>query len=183
MVREEAFKLVEEKIKTPNLIKHCLAVEVVMKNLAKYFFENEEKWALAGLLHDIDYEETKTDPVNHSLIGAKFLAEKGIELEIIEAIKAHNVMHGLPRQSRMAKALFCSDPITGLIVASTLVLPNKKISDLTVENILNRYKEKGFAKGANREHIAACDDLNLSQEEFFKISLEAMQGAAQEIGL
>jgi len=183
MTRQEALKLVEEKIQTKNLIKHCLAVEAVMRALAKYFNEDPEKWGLAGLLHDIDYEETKNAPEKHSLIGAAMLEKLGVEPEIIQAIKVHNEVHGLPRETRMDKALFCTDPITGLIVAATLVLPSKKIADLSVENVLNRFKEKGFAKGANREHIALCSEIGLSLEEFARISLEAMKAVAQELGL
>jgi len=183
MTREEALKLVEDKIQNKNLIKHCLAVEVVMKELAKHFNENTEKWALTGLLHDIDYEETKDTPEKHSLLGAEILQQHGIDSEIITAVKAHNEIHGLPREDKMTKALFCADPITGLIVAATLVMPNKKIIDLSAENVLNRYKTKGFAQGANRETIAACKELGLSLEEFVKISLRAMQSIPKELGL
>jgi uncharacterized protein len=183
MIRNEALKLVQEKIKNQNLIKHCLAVEIVMHDLAAYFSEDQEKWSLAGLLHDIDYEETKDDPSKHSLIGGEILEKLGLEKEIVESVKAHNETHGLSRETKMAKALFCADPITGLIVASTLVLPNKKITDLTVENVLNRFKEKHFAHGANRETILACSELSLSLEEFVKISLSAMQKIAADLGL
>ncbi len=183
MTREEALKLVEEKIQNRNLVKHCLAVEAVMKELAKYFNENIEKWALTGLLHDIDYEETKDTPEKHSLLGAEMLQQHGIDSEVITAVKAHNEIHGLPREDKMTKALFCADPITGLIVAATLVMPNKKIINLSAENVLNRYKEKGFARGANRETIAACEELDLSLEEFVKISLRAMQSIPKELGL
>jgi len=183
MTREEALKLVEEKIKNKNLIKHCLAVEVVMKELAKHFNENIERWSLAGLLHDIDYEETKDTPEKHSLLGAEILQQHGIDTEIVTAVKAHNEIHGLPREDKMTKALFCADPMTGLIVAATLVMPNKKIVDLSAENVLNRYKEKGFARGANRETISACKELALSLEEFVKISLKAMQSIPKELGL
>jgi len=183
MDRNRALILVKEKIINSNLIKHCLAVEAVMIELADYFGQDKEKWSLAGLLHDIDYEKTKDFPEKHSLIGGEMLKEFGLDLDIIEAIQAHNEIHGLPRESQMAKALFCSDPITGLIVASTLVLPNKKISNLTKENILNRYKTKGFAQGAKRETIATCKELDLSLEKFIEISLQAMQKIPQELGL
>ncbi|MDD2646605.1 MAG: HDIG domain-containing protein [Patescibacteria group bacterium] len=183
MMRAEALKLVEEKIQNKNLIKHCLAVEAVMAALAQKFGQNKEQWALAGLLHDIDYEQTKDKPEQHSLIGAQMLTELNIDSEIIQAIKVHNDMHQLPRQTLIDKSLFCADPITGLIVASTLVLPNKKIIELTPENVLNRFKEKGFAKGANREHIAMCSEIALSLEEFVRISLGAMQAINNEIGL
>jgi len=183
MDRDQALILVKEKINNDNLIKHCLAVEVVMAELADYFNQDKEKWSLAGLLHDIDYEETKDFPEKHSLIAGEMLKELGLDSEIIEAIKAHNEIHGFPRESQMTKALFCSDPITGLIVASTLVLPNKKILELTKENVLNRYKTKGFAQGAKRETIVTCVELGLSLEKFIEISLQAMKKIAQELEL
>ncbi len=193
MIREEALKILNEKVKTSNLIKHCLAVEAVMVELANYFStqsgfvtdgkEDRDKWALAGLLHDIDYEETKDEPEQHSLKGAQFLESLGLEPEIVSAVKKHNNVHGLTRETKMEKALFCADPITGLIVAATLVLTDKKISVLTPDNVLNRFKEKGFAKGANREHIAACSELDLNLEQFITLSLSAMQKISGEIGL
>jgi predicted hydrolase (HD superfamily) len=140
-------------------------------------------WALAGLLHDIDYEKTKDDPDQHSILGAQMLEEMGLDKEITEAVKAHNEMHGIAPQSLMAKVLFALDPLTGLIVAATLVLPSKKINDLTTENVLNRFKEKAFARGANREIIQKCSDVNLKLEEFVDISLKAMQGISDELGL
>jgi putative nucleotidyltransferase with HDIG domain len=184
MDREEALKLLESKVKTINLIKHSLAVEAAMKELVQHFDENEKKWALTGLLHDIDYEETKDKPEEHSLKGAQFLKDQGIDEDITEAIKTHNERHDLSPQSKMAKSLFCVDPLTGLIVAATLVLPSKKIQDLTVENVLNRFKEKGFAKGAKREIIEQCETLlNLSLEQFVAIVLRGMQKISQELGL
>jgi hypothetical protein len=183
MNREQAIKLVKEKIKNENLIKHCLAVEACMRVLAEKFGEDSEKWGLAGLLHDIDYEETKNDPDKHSLVGAEMLEKLGLDKEICEAVKTHNEKHGIVPESKMAKALFSVDPLTGLIVAATLVLPNKKISELTVENILNRFKEKSFARGANREIISKCSEIGLSLEEFIKIGLEAMQKINNELGL
>jgi len=183
MNRENALQLVKEKIKNSNLVKHSLAVEVCMRALARPFNEDEEKWALAGLLHDIDYEETKDKPQEHSILGAKILENLGLEKEITEAVKTHNEMHGLPPQTRMAKALFALDPLTGLIVAATLVLPSKKINDLTDENVLNRFKEKAFAKGANREIIQKCSDIGLILEEFVRISLGAMQEISNQLGL
>ncbi|MCD6471133.1 HDIG domain-containing protein [bacterium] len=183
MTREEALKLLNEKIKTPNLIKHCLAVGAIMRGLAEYFNEDKDKWEIAGLLHDIDYEQTKNNPKEHSLIGAKFLEEMGLDKEITYAIKVHNPIHNLPRKSKLDKALFAADPLSGLIVAATLVLPSKKLKDLTVENIIHRFKEKGFARGANRENISKCQELGLSLEKFFEISLNAMREISQEIGL
>ena len=159
MLREEAINLLNDKVQNQNLIKHCVAAGACMRALAEYFDENQEKWGITGLLHDIDYEETKNEPLKHSLIGAEILEKLGIDKEIVEAVKTHNEIHEIAPQSRMAKAIYCVDPLTGLIVASTLVLPSKKIADLTLENVLNRFKEKGFARGANREIIAKCHAL------------------------
>lgn len=183
MDREQALKLVREKIKTKNLIKHCLAVEACMRDLARHFNEGEEKWGITGLLHDIDYEQTKNDPHQHSILGAEMLKKLGLDEDIVEAIKAHNEIHGIKPETKMAKALFCVDPLTGLIVAATLVLPSRKLSDLTVENVLNRFKEKAFARGANREIILKCSEIGLSLEKFVEICLKAMQEISDELGL
>lgn len=183
MNREEALKLVKEKIKNQNLIKHCLAVEACMKALAQYFSKDIDKWGLAGLLHDIDYEETKNNPAQHSILGAKILEELGIDEEIVQAVKTHNDAHGIQPVTLMAKALYCVDPLTGLIVAATLVLPSKKLEDLTTENVLNRFKEKAFAKGARRETIASCSEISLTLEEFAETCLKAMQSISDQLGL
>lgn len=155
-----------------------------MRALARHFGENEEKWGLAGLLHDIDYEKVKNDLSQHSLVGAKMLEDLGVETDICKAVKCHNEAHGILPETPMEKSLFVSDPLTGLIVASALVLPSKKIADLTVENVLNRFGEKSFAKGANREIIGKCETLlGLKLEEFIGIGLKAMQSISDALGL
>jgi putative nucleotidyltransferase with HDIG domain len=184
MEREEALSLIQEKIQNQNLIKHCLAAEVCMIGLAEHFNEDKEKWGLTGLLHDIDYEETKNDPNKHSIIGAEMLEKAGLEKDIVDAVKTHNEAHGIAPESRMAKAIFTIDPLTGLIVAATLVLPSKKIADLTAENVINRFGEKSFAKGANRKIISQCQELlDIDLKEFIEIGLKAMQSTAEELGL
>ena len=146
--------------------------------------EDEEKWGLTGLLHDIDYEKVKEDLSQHSLVGAKMLEDLGIDKSICQAVKVHNEAHGIPPETLLEKALFVTDPLTGLIVATTLVLPSKKLADLSVENVLNRFKEKAFAKGAKREIIKKSEELlNLKLEEFVKIGLEAMQKITAQLGL
>mgnify|MGYP001572605672 CR=1 FL=1 len=183
MNREKALKLVKEKVKNQNLIKHSLAVEVCMRALARHFNEDEEKWGIAGLLHDIDYEETKNNPEGHSIVGAEILKKLGLDLEIIEAVKTHNEAHGILPQTTLAKALFSIDPLTGLIVAATLVLPSRKINNLTAENVLNRFKEKHFAKGVKREIILKCSEIGLSLEKFIEICLKSMQEIGDRLGL
>jgi len=184
MTREEALVKLKENLSNQNLIKHSLAVEAIMLALARRFNEGEEKWGLAGLLHDIDYEKVKDDLSQHSLTGAEILEGLGLGKDICQAVKVHNEAHGISPETLIEKALFVTDPLTGLIVAATLVLPSKKIKDLTVENILNRYGEKAFARGANREIIGKCEELlNLKMEEFIKIGLEAMQEVDSDLGL
>ncbi len=184
MTRDKALELLKENLSNQNLIKHCFAVEAIMRALAHHFNEDEEKWGLTGLLHDIDYEKVKDNLSQHSLVGAKMLEDLGLEKDICQAVKVHNEAHGISPETPLEKALFVTDPLTGLIVAATLVLPSKKIADLTAENVLNRFKEKAFARGANREIIKKSEELlGLKLEEFVKIGLEAMQGISQKLGL
>lgn len=184
MNREQALELLKQNLNNQNLIKHCLAVEAVMQALARQLGENEDQWGIAGLLHDIDYEKTKDDPNKHSLVGAQMLEEAGLNKEICQAVKAHNEIHGIQLKTPMDKALFTIDPLTGLIVAATLVLPSKKITDLTVENVLNRFKEKAFARGVNREIIKQSEELlDIKLGEFVKIGLQAMQEINKDLGL
>lgn len=184
MQKEEAFKLLKQHLKNKNLIKHSLAVSAAMGRLAKHLGENQEKWEICGLLHDIDYEKTYQDPKKHSKVGAEMLKNLGINEEIVEAVLTHNEAHGILPKTPCAKALYCVDPLTGLIVAATLVLPSKKLKDLKTENVLNRFGEKSFARGANREIIKKCQEyLDLSLEEFVETVLSAMQKISQDLGL
>lgn len=121
--REEALELLHQHVTTPNLIKHMLATEAFMRGLARKFGENEDKWGIAGLLHDLDYDETKTMPEKHSLIAFDELTALGIDPEICQAIKVHNYMHGLEPQTLLDKALYCGETYTGFITACALVQP------------------------------------------------------------
>ncbi|MGE5580602.1 MAG: HDIG domain-containing metalloprotein [Bacillota bacterium] len=183
MDRQELVREVEARITTKNLFKHILAVEAVMRGLARHFGEDEDRWGAAGLLHDIDYEETKTDPAAHSLLSGKIAEDLGFDPEIVDAVKAHNHYHGIPRATRMSKALYSADPLTGLIVAAALISPEKKLSAIDTDFVVHRMGEKSFAKGANRDTIRACSELGLSLEEFVAIGLSAMQGIHEELGL
>lgn len=183
MERKEALNLVDGNLKQKNLVKHCLAVEAVMKRLAEHFDEDVEEWAIAGLLHDIDYEETADDPERHSLVGGEMLEELGLDDDIVYAVKAHNGVHGLPRGSKMDMALYASDPLTGLIVASALIHPDKKLAALDTGFVMNRYGESSFAKGADREVIASCSDMGLELEEFIGLALEGMKSISDDLGL
>ncbi len=183
MSREEAYQLLKRHLKNKNLFKHCLAVEAVMHRLAEHFNEGTRLWSLAGLLHDIDYERTKDDPEKHSVVGAEMLTGEGFPEELVYAVKVHNDHHGLPRNSKLDKALYATDPLTGLIVAAALIRPAKKLDIVDVDFLMNRYNEKSFARGARRDVIASCEEMGLSLEEFMGLGLEAMQGIAAELGL
>jgi len=184
MNREEAYNLLRQNLKNQNLIKHSLAVEAAMKALASHLGEDSERWGITGLLHDIDYELVNDNLKTHSEKGAEILKGLGLDGETCKAVLTHNEAHGIAPESLMAKALFCVDPLTGLIVAATLVLPSKKIKELESESVLKRFKEKAFARGANREIISKSRDyLNLSLEEFVEIVLSAMKEISSELGL
>ena len=147
MKREEALKLLKQHLKNKNLFKHCLAVEAIMTAVAERFGENVEKFALAGLLHDIDYETTADKPKEHSLLGSQMLKEAGLPSDIVYAVKVHNDIHGLPRKTLMDQALYAADPTSGFIVAGALIKPEKSLAAIDVEFLQNRYKEKSFARG------------------------------------
>jgi putative nucleotidyltransferase with HDIG domain len=183
MTRTEALNLVKQKILNQNLVKHCLAVEAVMIALAEYFKQSREVWGLAGLLHDIDYEATKNNPQEHSLQGAALLKELGLNEEICYAVKVHNEIHNLPRLSLLDKCLYATDPLTGLITAAALILPSKKLNDLTANSVIKRFKEARFAANVNRLAIKSIEEINLTLDEFIKIGLNAMQKINQDLGL
>jgi len=180
MTRSEAFTLSQSRFSNKNLFKHVLAVEAVMRELAIHFQQDVEAWGLAGLLHDLDYEETMKTPDRHTVVTLELLKPYDIPQENLHAIQCHNNM--APRQSLMDKALYAADPITGLIVAAALMHPEKKLAPVEVEFILRRFKEKSFAKGANREQIQTCTDLSLTLEEFTGIALKGMQKISSDLG-
>jgi len=181
--REEAFNKLTIYVKNKNLIKHMIATEAIMRALARKFGEDEEKWGITGLLHDIDYELTEKEPEKHSLLAEELLKDISLPSDVIVAIKAHNEIHGLPRETLLAKSLYAVDPLTGLIVASALIHPEKKLAPLDTNFILNRFKEKSFARGANREQIKSCEEIGLSLEEFISLGLEAMKAVSNDLGL
>jgi len=181
MTREEAVKLVEESLKEENLRRHVYAVEAVMRALARRLGESEEVWGLAGLLHDIDYEETKDDPDRHGVVGAERLRRLGVDPVIVNAVLAHN--DKAPRDSAINKAILCADPVTGFIVACTLVRPDRKLASVPVKSVKKRWKEKRFAAGASRERMALSSELDLERDEFLTLALDAMTGIAGELGL
>ena len=183
MNREAALDSVRDNVENKNLVKHMLATEAIMRALAKRLGEDEEEWILTGLLHDIDAELTEGDMNSHSKLGADLVREMGASESVVHAILCHNEAHGIPRETKLDKALFCTDPLTGLITAAALVRPDKKLAGIEPKSVKKRFKEKSFAAGANREYIASCSELGLELDEFIELGLKAMQGIATNLGL
>ncbi len=181
MQREEALGLVKKYLKNKNLIKHSLAVEACMRAMADHLDQDVEKWGLAGILHDIDYEITEKSPDRHTVETVKILKEQQVEPEIIRAVKAHAGM--ISCQNSMDWAIFSIDPLTGLIIAATLMHPSKKLQQVDLSFVKRRYKEKSFARGARREDIEQIANIDMDLDEFISICIEAMQGISAELGL
>jgi putative nucleotidyltransferase with HDIG domain len=183
MNREEALSDVRKNIKNENLVRHMLAAEAIMRALAKRFGENEDEWGLAGLLHDIDLELIGDDMKIHSKRSAEMAKQLGADDAVCHAILCHNNAHGEPFLTKMDNALFCADPLTGLITAGALVRPEKKLAFVEAKSIRKRFKEKSFAAGANREQIAKCSEIGLELDDFIALGLEAMKGVSDSLGL
>ncbi len=183
MDRSEALVLVREMVPNRNLVNHCVATEIIMEALARHFGmagDDVERWALAGLVHDLDYAQTADDFERHGIVTAEILAGR-IDDEMLHAILAH--AGKAPRESQMDTALYAADPVTGFIVAAALVRPDRSLAGVEVSSLLKRWKEKAFARGADRDQMAACEELGMTREEFLGLSLAAMRARAAEIGL
>jgi len=183
MTRQEALDSIKANVGNENLVKHMLATEAIMRALARRLGGDKEEWGLTGLLHDIDTELTSGDMNTHSKLGADLARELGATEAMAHAILCHNETHGVPRETELDKALFCADPLTGLIIAAALVRPDKRLASVEAKSVKKRFKEKSFAAGANREQIARCSELGLELDEFIELGLEAMQGIPAKLGL
>jgi len=184
MTRDEAEDLLKNYVKNERMLDHSYAAEEILRALARRLGRDEEKWGLAGLLHDIDIEAVGGDLTRHGIEAVKILAEAGIDPEIVDAVKMHNeAVCGVQRSTEFQHALAAGETITGLIVATALVYPDRKIAGVKVKSITKRMKEKAFAASVNRDTIRECEKIGLPLEEFVEISLGAMQEIAGRIGL
>ena len=182
--RNEALELIKKNIKNERMIWHSLASEAVLRAVAKRLGEDVEKWAMAGLLHDLDVEITNANPKVHGLETARILENLGIDSEIVEAIKLHNEdATDIPRTKILHHALAAGETITGLITATSYVYPDKKIASVKSSSVVKRMKEKAFAASVKRESILECEKLGIPLAEFAEISVNAMREIAGEIGL
>lgn len=184
MTREEGLELVCTHLQNHNLVNHSLAAEAVLRAMAGQLGEDPEKWGLAGLLHDLD-SETQPDLATHTSETVAILKGKGVNPEIIEAIRLHNLTAwpGEKRTTVFHHALAAGETITGLIIASALVNPARKLAVVKAKSVKKRYKEKAFARGADREIIAECELAGIPLDDFCALSLVAMQAIAEDIGL
>lgn len=181
--RSTSLSLLEEWVKNINLRKHMFAVEAAMRQYAKLYKEDEEFWGQVGLLHDFDYERYPTLQ-EHPYKGAEELNRLGYPDEFISSILAHAQHTGEPRNTLIKKVIFAVDELCGLIIAVTLVRPNKKLSEVTVESVIKKMKDKGFARQVNREEInQGAKELSITLEQHIQTTLAALQQIASELGL
>ncbi len=181
--RESAWNLVCEYTQSESLRKHMLAVEACMRAYARRNGEDEEKWAITGLLHDFDYEKYPT-PQEHPFVGNKILEERGYPEEIRRAILSHADYSGVKRESRMEKTLYACDELAGFITASALVKPSKSLAEVEAKSVRKKMKDKAFARAVNRDDIInGAADLGVDLEEHIAFCIEAMKSIAPELGL
>jgi len=182
--RERAVELLGEHISAGNLRKHCLATEAIMRKLAEHFGEDPDDWGIVGLLHDLDFEQTKDAPDRHGRVTAEVLRSEGIDETFLSAIQEHNAEAlGIERHTRLGIALAAAETITGLIVATALVYPDRKLSSVKVKSILKRMKKKDFARAVNRDIIRECERIGFELADFAALCLDAMRGIAEDLGL
>ncbi len=181
MNRNDVIREIEKKVSDKNLIKHMLAAEACMKRLAYRFGLESSDWALAGLAHDIDYDATRDNFARHGLDSAEILKEMGASKQVIDAVKAHA---GKKNPDNILEwSLYAADPLTGLIVAAALMHPDRKLKPVNMEFLMNRFSEKRFAAGADRQQIKSCINTGLELEDFIGECLDAMKSIDTELGL
>ena len=186
MNRQEAKELLYQYIQSENLRRHHFAAEAVMRAFARKFNEDENSWGIAGLLHDMDWEQTKDNPDNHTKVAEQILRDHGVDDEVlISAIKAHHPSaSGKQPETLMEKTLYYTEELTGLITAAALVRPDKKLGGVTTESLFKKLKDKSFARGIDREKVAQTPEaLGLPVEEIIETVLRAMQDIHEDLGL
>ncbi len=184
--RSRAIELLRKYLRDDKIVKHCIAVEAIMRALARRLGRDEDKWGIVGLLHDIDYDVTNRDLSSHGLKAMEILRNELPE-ELLRVIACHNESTGIEPETEEGKemciALRAADQMSGLIVATALVMPSRKISEIKLSTLRRKFKSKDFARGVKRDRILGIEKLGIPLEEFMQLSLEAMRGVAEELGL
>lgn len=184
MSRERAWELLRTQLGQDSLLKHSLATEAIMRALARRLGEDEDLWGLTGLLHDLDFESTQDDPTRHGEESLLLLRPHGVSEEALDAIRHHNAeCLGLERSKTFHHALAAAESITGLIAATALVMPDKRIASVKGSSVRKRMKKKDFARRVNRASIEECERFGISLVDFVELSLDAMKAEAEAIGL
>jgi uncharacterized protein len=184
ITKEDAGALLSQYVKNDRSLYHCYAADAVLLALARRLGQDEEKWSIAGLLHDLDLELIDGNLAVHTHETAKILAGIGVDLEIIDAIKMHNEdAWGMKRNTVLHHALAAGETITGMIAATALVYPDKKLASVKAKSVTKRMKEKAFAASVNRDTIMECEKLGIPLDEFAEICLQAMKGISDRLGL
>jgi putative nucleotidyltransferase with HDIG domain len=186
--RNDALALMHEYTASDSLRKHMLSVEAAMRAYAEHFGEDPERWGLAGLIHDFDYERypnAEHSPTEeHPAWGVRLLRDRGWPEDVLQAILGHASYSGVPRETRMARALFAVDELTGLITATALVKPTKSVHDVDAKSVRKKMKDKAFAKGVNRDDvILGTQELGIDLDTHIQFVIDAMRRSADAIGL
>ena len=182
LTRQECLDLLYEFTNTDSLRKHALSVEAAMRAYAKKYGEDEELWGAAGLLHDFDYEQHPQFP-DHPTKGSEILKERGFPEEFRRTILSHVPATNVPRDTKIAQTLFACDELCGFIMAAAVIRPNK-IADLEVSSVKKKLKDKAFARAVSREDIMqGVQEAGLALDEHIALVIEAMRGAAKDLGL
>lgn len=181
--RDEALELLLQYTKSESLLRHAYAVEASMRAYAEKYGEDVEKWGITGLLHDFDYEQYPT-PQEHTIVGAKILAEHGYPDDVIYAIRAHADYNGLVRDTPMSKALYACDELSGFVMAVAMVRPNRDLADVEVKSVKKKLKDKAFARGVNRDDVYnGAEELEVNLDEHIEFVIRALQRVRGELGL
>ncbi len=184
MNREQTLELLKQHIKNENMIRHCLATEAVMRALAARLGADADVWGVTGLIHDVDVELTAGDPSKHTLEAERILREHNYAAEVVEAVKMHNEAASLKkREALFHKALAAGETLTGLITATALVYPDRKLASVKTSSVVKRMKDKRFAATVDRGAILECEQIGLPLAEFVDLALNAMRGISGQLGL
>jgi len=181
MDRDAAIELCRTKAEKETTVRHLISVEGVMRALAHRFDEDEDLWALTGMFHDLDQDQTQDDPGRHAYLAAEWLREAGVDERVVNGVLAH--AHEQFRTDRMSKAVVHADAVAGLLVAAALVRPEKAVG-MKVSSVRKKLKEKAFAPGVNRDEVTSVEgSIDLPLDEFLAVGIEGLQSVAPEIGL
>jgi putative nucleotidyltransferase with HDIG domain len=184
MTRDQAWRVLCEWIQNPNLRKHLLAAEAAMRAYARKFGEDEETWGIVGLLHDLDYERCPSQEAGHPFVGVEELRRRGVPEAWCRAMLSHADYAGVPRQSRMEKALFAVDELVGFIIAVALVKPSRSLAEVDGTSVKKKMKDKAFARGVNREDVVrGAQDLGVPLDEHIDFVITALRNVATPLGL